>query len=176
MKIKMMIGLSLTVVNIGFAASNTTLCQADEEVIFSCANKNKKIVSMCASKPLTATQGTLQYRFGTKGHIELAYPADAMSPAKAFEGRAQMFSGGGGVYLRFKKDKYDYVLYNGIGKGWLMNGLVLFTDSKFTSYFACANRGISEISPQLLETLQIPKDADDKEFFPGDIPSNLISR
>ena len=53
-----------------------TLCQDDEQVVFSCPVKDgTKIVSLCAAKHLTAQDGYLQYRFGRAGSVELEFPA-----------------------------------------------------------------------------------------------------
>lgn len=54
-----------------------TLCQADEQVLFSCpVKKGKKIASLCGSKDLTDKTGYLQYRFGRAGSIELEFPKE----------------------------------------------------------------------------------------------------
>ncbi len=152
-------------------ASNSSLCQKEETILFSCSTKQNKIISLCASRKLSATSGYIQYRFGNKEAVELTYPANQTVLAnKAFQGRSQMFSGGGGIYLRFKNQVYDYLLYEGIGKGWTVSGLVLLKNSKFLTYFACANKAMSEITPDLLNKLNIPQDSDENEFFPADIP------
>lgn len=152
-------------------ASNSSLCQAEETILFSCMTKQNKIISLCASKELSATNGYIQYRFGNKKAVELTYPANQTVPAsKAFQGRSQMFSGGGGIYLRFKNKAYDYLIYEGIGKGWTVSGLVLLKNSKFLTYFACTNKAIVEITPDLLSQINIPQDSDETEFFPADIP------
>ncbi len=156
---------------VSFAETNS-LCQRNEQVLFSCPTKNAKIISLCASENLSSTNGYLQYRFGKKNNIELYYPEDKVLPKKAFTGRSQMFSGGGGIYLRFTKNNYDYITYSGIGKGWELNGLILLKNLTFLSYFPCTEQPISQMSPQLLTSLDIPRDPDNKEFFPGDIPQN----
>lgn len=157
-----------------FSATNS-LCRNDEKVLFACLTKNEKSISICASNDLSATSGYMQYRFGKKNNIELDYPATKLPPNKEFTGRSQMFSGGGGVYLRFNKNDYDYILYSGIGKGWDVTGLVLLKNAKLFSYFPCKTKPISEITPQKLEELRIPLDPEDKEFFPGDLPLQTTS-
>ncbi|WED44470.1 lysozyme inhibitor LprI family protein [Legionella cardiaca] len=152
-------------------AENNSLCQNDEQILFTCLTKNNKTISVCASKNLSATSGYMQYRFGQKDNIEMSYPSSKVPANKAFTGRAQMFSGGGGTYLRFNKNDYDYILYTGIGKGWEVNGLIVLKDANFVSYFSCNHQPVSQITPQELEDLKIPLDPDNREFFPGDIPS-----
>lgn len=166
----LLIFLSLFVA-VSFAETNS-LCQRNEQVLFSCPTKNAKIISLCASENLSSTSGYLQYRFGKKNNIELYYPEDKVPPKKAFTGRSQMFSGGGGIYLRFTKNNYDYITYSGLGKGWEINGLILLKNLTFLSYFPCTEQPISQMTPQLLTSLDIPLDPDNKEFFPGDIPQN----
>jgi hypothetical protein len=63
-----------------------TLCARDERVIFSCPiKKPAKIVSVCASKDLTADRGYLQYRFGLPGKIELEFPKDRKGTQEKFQ-------------------------------------------------------------------------------------------
>jgi hypothetical protein len=60
-----------------------TLCAADQKVIFSCPFKGGKTVSICASPDLSASVGSLQYRFGRVGkRPELIYPSDNKSLPK----------------------------------------------------------------------------------------------
>lgn len=60
------------------AWAETTLCRADEQVLFHCRiERSSKQLSMCGSSKLTAKAGYLQYRFGTPDKIELAFPKDA---------------------------------------------------------------------------------------------------
>jgi hypothetical protein len=89
-----------------------TLCQPDEQVLFSCAVKLKdRIVSLCAAKDLSATKGYLQYRFGTSGKIELQFPETRENSQKALHYghyfRAQVDQ----TRIYFTKDKYLYELF-----------------------------------------------------------------
>ena len=64
----------------------TTLCSKNERVIFSCPIKRPaKIVSVCASKDLTAERGYLQYRFGLPGKIELEFPKERTGTQQEFK-------------------------------------------------------------------------------------------
>lgn len=63
-------------------ASEATLCNARETVVFSCSLKSAKIASVCsASGP---GQDYVAYRFGKPGKIELTYQADAAHPGQVF--------------------------------------------------------------------------------------------
>src|ERR1700683_2916905 len=100
------------------ANAASTLCLANEDTIFSC-RAGKKVISVCASKDLTAEHGYLQYRFGAPAKVELTIPGDQPGPPNTSAGsRTLVFSGGGGAYLRFKSGDYDYVVYTAIGRGW----------------------------------------------------------
>lgn len=68
------------------AKPTSTLCAADERVIFSCGLRQPaKIVSVCASKDLTSEKGYLQYRFGLPGKVELEFPQDRTNTQQQFE-------------------------------------------------------------------------------------------
>ena len=63
-----------------------TLCAGDERIIFSCpVRRPAKIVSLCASKDLTAERGYLQYRFGLPAKIELEFPKDRTATQQKFQ-------------------------------------------------------------------------------------------
>ena len=63
-----------------------TLCASDERIIFSCpVRRPAKIVSLCASKDLTAERGYLQYRFGLPARIELEFPKDRTGSQQKFQ-------------------------------------------------------------------------------------------
>lgn len=94
-----------------------TLCAKDERVIFSCPLKRPaKIVSLCASKNLTADTGYLQYRFGLPAKIELEYPKDRTGTQQKFQYthyfRAQVDL----TEISFNSEGYEYQItddYNG---------------------------------------------------------------
>lgn len=68
------------------ALQNGTLCEKGERIIFSCpVRRPAKIVSLCASKDLTAERGYLQYRFGLPTKIELEFPKDRTGTQQHFQ-------------------------------------------------------------------------------------------
>jgi hypothetical protein len=68
------------------SSAATTHCTAQEQVVFSCSMaKSAKIVSLCASKPLTKNVGYLQYRFGTPQKMELEFPATKTDTQRQFK-------------------------------------------------------------------------------------------
>ncbi len=63
-----------------------SLCQANEQTIWSCAVATKnKVASVCASKDLAEDKGYVQYRFGTAVKIELEFPKDRPNSQKSFK-------------------------------------------------------------------------------------------
>jgi hypothetical protein len=66
-----------------------TLCEKGETDYLSCpTNGGKKILSMCSNirDGTVDTDSWLQYRFGKKGNVELAYPQEKKGSLSAFEG------------------------------------------------------------------------------------------
>jgi len=145
------------------ASASDTLCTNQEKIIFSCST-GKKIVSVCASKDLSASAGTLQYRFGKKGAVEATVPAAAAHPKKHTNGNNLMYSGGGGAYLRFIKGNYGYVVYTGIGKGWEKEGVAVEKGGKTISNMLCRSAAQSEIGPDFFSKSGIPEDKTDFEI------------
>ena len=94
-----------------------SLCAKDERIIFSCpVKKPAKIVSLCASKNLSADQGYLQYRFGLPGKVELEFPKERTGTQQKFQYthyfRAQVDL----TEISFSNNGYEYQItddYNG---------------------------------------------------------------
>jgi hypothetical protein len=64
---------------------SSSLCRAEEQVIFSCtAAPAARTVSLCASSALDHRRGYLQYRFGKPGAIELQFPQARANTQLAF--------------------------------------------------------------------------------------------
>lgn len=150
------------------AGASETLCNQQEQVIFSCS-LDKKMVSVCASNDLSANSGYLQYRFGQKSKIELNVPALPRSaPAAQFvQARTLMFSGGGGGYLRFIDGSYNYIVYTAIGKGWgPKDGVAVEKDGQLIAYHECRDIPVSEIGDAFFSDVGLL--TDQREFvIPG---------
>jgi uncharacterized protein YecT (DUF1311 family) len=166
--------LSLLLFSSAGFAENLSLCQNGEHILFACSTKNNRIISLCAPRNLSA-RSLIHYRFGQPNKIELVYPSHNNPASQAFTGRAQVFRGGGGVYLRFRKDDYDYILYNGSGKDWSLKGVIILNDEQVSSYFSCIQNPTSKLSADLLKQLNIPLDPPAQEFFPGDLKATSAS-
>src|SRR5262245_47501704 len=57
----------------GMAETTASHCAAEEKILFNCST-GAKTVSVCATSPLSAEAGSVQYRFGPPGAPELRYP------------------------------------------------------------------------------------------------------
>ena len=175
------IGLLAAATMIGAAAgvaAASTLCRPDEAVVFSCPT-GAHIVSLCASKTASATEGYLQYRYGAGDRIDLAYPDLSTRAADAFTSGRMMFSGGGGAWLRFDKGPYAYTIFTAIGR-WghsgspaSVAGVAVEKDGKAFANFPCRSAEQSEIGPDLFDKLGL-KEADPSRQF--DIPDAFFPK
>ena len=139
-----------------------TLCLKNEDNIFSCS-AGKKVISVCASKDLTAEHGYLQYRFGLPDKVELTIPADrTTSPVNSAVAHTLMFSGGGGAYLRFKTADYDYVVYTAIGKGWgTKDGVAIEKNGKLRTHISCKDVPVSKMGADFFTKAGLKEDTQD---------------
>jgi len=144
------------------AHAASTLCLTNEDTIFSCS-AGKKVISVCASKGLTAEHGYLQYRFGSPAKVELTIPADRLvPPASSAASRTLVFSGGGGAYLRFKTGAYDYVVYTAIGRGWgVKDGVAIEKDGKPLTHISCKDVPLSKMGEEFFAKTGLKEDTKD---------------
>lgn len=91
------------------ALQPNSLCARDERIIFSCPiRRPAKIVSLCASKNLTADQGYLQYRFGLPGKVELEFPKDRTGTQQKFQYMHYFRARFDLTEISFNIDGYEY--------------------------------------------------------------------
>jgi len=83
-----------------------SLCAADEVVIYQCGI-GRELVAVCGSRTPTPHA---QYRFGTPGHVALAFPGPGQSGGLSYA--REMYSGGGALQIRFSNGGYDYAAYS----------------------------------------------------------------
>ena len=121
----------------------TTHCAADETTVFSCRlDDSEKVVSMCASDPLSREQGYLQYRFGRIGDIELTYPADRHNTQEQFMWQTIGYSGGWDTRIAFDNGGYRYQLYDqafkvSISEKALHGGIIILKDEATVAHLHC---------------------------------------
>ena len=159
-------------------AAAPTLCHADEMVVFSCPT-TARIVSICASKNISKDGGYMQYRFGRKDRLELAYPDLGSRPAEVFTSGTMMFSGGGGAWLRFSKQPFSYTIFSAIGK-WgrsgsvaAIAGVAVQKDGKVFANYPCSVAAVGELGPDLFDKLGLKADDPAKQF---DIPKAFFPK
>ncbi len=95
------------------AASTPSLCAPGQTPVLSCGIGGK-VLSLCASGTLTTERAAsvkMQYRFGRKGAVEMAWPVRPEHPRGLFFLSTTMFSGGGEERIRFSNGGYDYVVF-----------------------------------------------------------------
>ena len=162
-------------------AAAPTLCRADELVVFSCPT-GAHTASICASKDISKSAGAMQYRYGKKDSVDLAYPDSDAKPADIFTSGTMMFSGGGGAWLRFSKGPFVYTIFSAIGK-WGpggaatdVGGVAIQKDGKEFANFPCvAGRldGKDELGPEFFEKIGL-KTSDAPDDF--DIPQTFFPK
>jgi hypothetical protein len=89
-----------------------SLCLTEEEIKFSCKTNNGKLISLCASRDLSATAGGIQYRFGRPGQVELGFPQDARTGRTVLSWDLQSHVDSQSYHVRFENGGYSYDLYD----------------------------------------------------------------
>ena len=90
-----------------------TLCDADEDIVFSCPLvRPKKIVSLCAKK-MQGDGWRLRYLFGKPGKPELTYPEPEAANTGTFTRSFLGYAGNtGGYAYTFVNSGFKYILYS----------------------------------------------------------------
>lgn len=127
-----------------------SLCAADEVVIFQCG-VGRKLVAVCGGR----TPGTrAQYRYGTPGHVELAFPGAGEG---GLTSAREMYSGGGATQIRFSSGGYDYAVYSrtvrtGFGREGnnpqFSDGVFVRQGSRLVSNRACTTPITADAQPE----------------------------
>lgn len=152
-----LIGGMLMVVSTPLFAAGSH-CSTAEETVFSC-NLGSKVVSVCASKPLTAQNGYLQYRFGALGKPELTFPKTNVAPKSVVRSKTLMFAGGGGAYLRFSNGSVAYIVYTAISQSWgTKDGVAVAQKGKTVAHFDCKDAPVSAMGDELFTRAGLPED------------------
>ncbi len=94
-----------------FAAEPFDLCGKQEKVLFGCS-VGRKVAAVCASTEATSNTGYVQYRFGTKEHIEALIPKARVAPAGNFFFSHADYSGGDHDQLRLRRGEDEYIFFH----------------------------------------------------------------
>ncbi len=120
------------------------LCSTQEQVILSCTlKKTERILSLCGSKNLSTNKGYLQYRFGKRSHIELAFPINRQGSQKAFTYARYTRPLVTYLQVRFVNLDYTYEIFAQSdatpGASFASTGIAVTPDSKkATRTFECS--------------------------------------
>lgn len=139
------------------ADTRPSLCQSGEVAIFSCAIGGK-IASLCASSDLGPSQGSLTYRFGRKGAIELTHPDRPVPPDQAFTTAVVGDAGFAGDIVRFSRNETRYTLYSIIIRGQgERDGIRVTRDGRQLADLKCKDFALGAGAWRLLYRAKLPK-------------------
>jgi hypothetical protein len=125
-------------------ASAATHCLPQEQVIFSCPiAKSSRVLSLCASAVLGQEQGSLAYRFGRIGKVELQFPASPEGSLQQFRYAHYFRAQVGRTEVSFTRADVDYTVFeyfDGEQKPSYLGGVSVSTggDSGTTRTIACS--------------------------------------
>jgi hypothetical protein len=153
-------------------AGQASFCTPQETIVFSC-RAGAKLASVCASPDASPTSGHVQYRFGkpdSREPPEMILPEGRPVPARAASGASVAFSGGGGAWLRFRKEPFAYVAYTGIGrwgpKGETREkaGVAVERNGKAVANIKCSGPVTSLLGPEWFDKAGVKPGNEDFEF------------
>jgi hypothetical protein len=150
-------GTPLTAQPAGVVDRRPSLCNLTDVAIFS-GRVGSKIVSLCASPDLSETTGTMSYRFGRKGAIELDHPATPAHPRTAF--RAGVDPSERGDFVRFSKGDHTYTVYARAGSQDRReeHGLLITRGQKILRNLRCVDSDMGDPAWQPMYRAKIPAD------------------
>ncbi len=121
-------------------ASEPSLCQTTETIIFSCAS-GKNIISVCTSKVFNSNEGYLTYKFGENGEaMELSHTAEARYFEDEFKFSYSGYAKGSTYELSFSVDEYLYTVHSDLHVYRDdSSGVFVENDSGLEAYYECNN-------------------------------------
>jgi hypothetical protein len=133
------------------------LCVAGEVPVFSC-KVGGKIVSLCASPDLNEAAGTMTYRFGRKGGLELVHPTTPTHPSGAFS--AGIDSAERGDFVRFSRNEFTYTIYAlvGLRDRNEEDGLLIVRGKKILRHLKCDDFAMGDKAWHLMYRAKLPAD------------------
>jgi hypothetical protein len=112
-----------------------TLCEPGENVLNSCVAK-KRIVSLCASRAISETEGYIQYRIGKPGDLELQFPAQHEHPRGRFTYGLGIQ---GNSWIAFTNGGYEYQVFDELRSA--EDGVLVSQDGQQVARVVCAFDG-----------------------------------
>lgn len=121
-----------------------------------CVLENNKVLS------LTNLDSVPTYSYGTTKKNEQTLSEDV--PGVRVYKKMLTFAGGGAMYIRFQNGDYSYVAYDGLGKGWIFSGLIVYKGNKVIMSKSCKGSEL-DFDPELVNVVNDPSDK--YEFAPA---------
>lgn len=157
----------LSTVSRGAGPAVPSLCVAGEQPVLTCGVGKGRIASLCATGTLTAAGAAtvkMQYRFGRKGAVEMAWPARPADPRGLFVLSATGYSGGGTERIRFSNGGYDYFVFQrtlagdrdseGHREHLMDEGVAVLRGSKVVAVHTCRTPTDNGGYPKMYDVLQ----------------------
>ncbi len=125
-----------------------TLCKRAEMSVFACTLKNAKIISLCASRAISAQSGVLVYRYGdARKKILMQYPSKNVRPQNCFKQQYEDAQLGFESALSFwlRDSRYSIFMVNAYNARSIA-GLVVDKNEAIVSFQKCTEKSISYLS------------------------------
>lgn len=137
-------------------SSVDSLCVAGEQALFACPI-GKKLVSVCASKDLDESKGSMQYRFGTPEKLELVHPEVPAHPSKHFKFQRtySRVEAAEILELAFQRGNVSYAVFTESIKGKNAAGINVTVGGKLTTLKCKSLLGVGHFSD--IGTLGLPE-------------------
>ncbi len=133
--------------------------------MFSCA-VGSRIVSLCASADIGPGSGTLVYRFGRKGALELVHPDPPRPPGAAFSAAVVGDAGSAGDIVRFSRGDVTYTLYSVMVRGQdERNGVLVTQAGQRRAALKCRDFPLGKDAWGLMYRAKLPR-AEPTDFDP----------
>lgn len=146
----------------GAVGDPPSLCGKGESTIFTCAIRGRT-ASLCASSDIGPEKGTMTYRFGKPGAIELAYPDPSVAPTKAFSAAVIDMADAPGDYVSFDRNGTTYKIYSVIHRGSGSSGGIFVSRGKEKVADLKCDHGADGLGTDgwaLMYKAQLPKNSD----------------
>jgi hypothetical protein len=148
------------------AATPPSLCAANEEVVFACA-QGQDIISLCAvPAAYGSAQTQLRYVYGKQRKIKLEV-SQAAHP-EAFTSGVAGLAGGGIDFVRVRNGDFAYVVYTGLSPGWSQDGWIVEAHGSPISHHICKRVATGEKVWGPVYAAKLPRANDSASFRPPD--------
>ncbi|MBI5941245.1 MAG: hypothetical protein HY859_12530 [Caulobacterales bacterium] len=109
------------------------------------------MISVCASRTISTSEGYMQYRIGKPGALEMRYPETLTHPRGRFRYGLEHQ---GNQWLEFDQGGYNYVIYEELRSP--EDGVLVSKGDAEVARITCNGGGIEIVRPDLLGTADTP--------------------